>query len=296
MMVGFPGPHHPYDPTPEYAAQFDPEDMPEPLPPVEEDVALLEKAFGRSLTNLSSSSWYAFKNEREPERKDFMLQRARYTALIKQIDHEVGAILEALREKGIMDNTVIVFSSDHGDYLGDHGLAKKGSFFEGATRVPLLVRVPWAESTTDYQDLVSLKDVTATILSLAGCEVPAYMDSIPLPELGIPVDELRNRVVGMLRQGWMLVRDEWKLAKYGGGGSLLFNLEEDPLEQHNLLQEDGYEEIAAQMDAELTKVIMQSINMGFADRRALADSGSGDPSFGRPGWPRPYPMKIQDLM
>ncbi len=297
MMIGFPGPHHPYDPTPEYAAQFSPDAMPAPIPEVEEDTALMSRAFGRSLKNPSSKSWYAFKNDRMPTRKDYRLHRAYYAALIKQIDEEVGAVIDALRDKGMLDNTLVIFSSDHGDYLGDHGLVKKGSFFEGAARVPMLVRAPWIEGATDYNGLVSLTDVTATILACAGVERPSTMvDTTPLPALELTDEPAREQVTGMLRQGWMLARDRWKLVKYGGGGDMLFDLEADPEEQHNLVRAAEYEDVYRALDAELTGKVMASITLGSADRELYKRSLSGSRSFGRPGWPRPYPTDIRDVI
>ena len=59
-----------------------------------------------------------------------------------QIDDQVGGILQALRDTGRLEDTVIIFASDHGDYLGDHNLIGKGSFFEGSIHVPLIVRIP----------------------------------------------------------------------------------------------------------------------------------------------------------
>jgi arylsulfatase A-like enzyme len=291
MMVGFPGPHSPYDPTPEYAARFDPEDMPEPVPEVASDTLLMrgERRWP------ARSSWYAYKHNRRPAREDYMLQRAYYAALVQQIDDEIGSILDALRESGKLEDTVILFSSDHGDYLGDHNLGGKNSFYEAATHVPLMVRLPGAKGRASCQDLVTLSDVTATILRLAGCELPEYMDSIPLPELGLPVERPRDRVVGSLRRGWMLVREEWKLCKYAGGGSLLFNLYEDPTEQHNLAGESGYAEVCHRMDAELTTAIMDSIDLSHADKRVYTSTLSGSQEFGRPGWPRVYPMDIRTL-
>jgi arylsulfatase A-like enzyme len=288
MMVGFPGPHSPYDPTPEYAALFDPADMPEPIPEVADDARLM----GRKGRWPARRSWYAYNHTDRPTREHYMLQRAYYAALVKQIDQEVGNILEALREKGVLHNTVLIFSSDHGDYLGDHDLTGKGSFYEPATRVPLLVRMPDAVGTTRLSGLAALSDVTATILSLAGCEIPAHVDSLPLPELGLSVDRARDRVIGSLRQGWMIVREQWKLAKYAGGGAMLFDLDQDPSEQHNLAKQSCCTEIYRRLDAELTEAIMDSIDVSHADKRVYARTLSGSQEFGRPGWPRIYPMDI----
>jgi len=291
MMVGFPGPHSPYDPTPEYAALYAPEELPEPVPEVEADARLM----GRKGQWPARRSWYAYNHNRQPTRDDYMLQRAYYAALVKQIDDEVGSILEALRETGTLDHTVILFSSDHGDYLGDHNLTGKNSFYESATRVPLLARLPEVPSKTICPELVTLSDVTATILGLAGCEIPAHMDSIPLPCLGLPVETPRDRIVGSLKRSWMLVREQWKLVKYAGGGAMLFDLDQDPTEQQNLAPESSHAELYRRLDAELTAAIMDSLDLSHADKRVYTHTLSGSKEFGRPGWPRTYPMDIRDL-
>ena len=110
--------------------------------------------------------------------------RARHAALVAQIDHEVGCILETLRARGSMEATLIVVSSDHGDYLGDHGMAGKGSFCEAATHVPMLVRTPHVCESSEHTGLVELADVTATILGHAGCRAPGYMTPCPCQRQG----------------------------------------------------------------------------------------------------------------
>jgi arylsulfatase A-like enzyme len=291
MMVGFPGPHHPYDPTPEFARNFSPADMPEPIPEVKADTLLMRGKGRRS----GRKAWYAYKNEGTPTVAHYMLQRAYYAALVKQIDDEVGSIVDALREKGILDDTAIIFSSDHGDYLGDHNLSGKNSFYEAAVRVPLLVRLPWSQGSTSYPGLASLSDVTATILSVAGCRVPTYVDCVPLPGVGLPGETSRDCIVGSLRQGWMLVRDEWKLARYAGGGSTLFDLHEDPTEQRNLAKKRRYADVFHRLDSELSTAIMSSIDVGHADKRVYRHTLSGSQAFGRPGWPRTYPTDLRTI-
>jgi arylsulfatase A-like enzyme len=242
-----------------------------------------------------SRTWYAYNHDRRPTHDDYMLQRAYYAALVKQIDDAVGIVLQALGDTGALANTVILFSSDHGDYLGDHGLTGKNSFYEGATRVPLLARLPSAANGTAYADLATLSDVTATILGLAGCEIQAHMDSVPLPELGLPVETPRERVVGSLKRSWMLVREQWKLIKDANGRTMLFDLDRDPIEGHNLAHESGHAKIYHRLDAELTAAIMDSLDLSHADKRVYTHTLSGSKEFGRPGWPRPYPRDIRDL-
>ena len=119
--------------------------------------------------------------------EDEMLDvRAHYAGLVKQIDHEVGEIVDALRRNGLLDSTVIVFATDHGDHLGDHGIEGKATFYESAAHIPLLVRAPGrTRRAPPAQDLVELRDVTATMLALAGCALPDYMDAQLLPALGL---------------------------------------------------------------------------------------------------------------
>jgi arylsulfatase len=287
MMVGFPGPHCPYDPDPEFLKDFDPADMPEPVP----EVPGATPEIRRQNIEGNRKPWNGV------DYSEFTLAqkkkvRAHYAALVKQIDYEVGQILDTLRVKGLLDNTVIIFSSDHGDYLGDHNLIGKGHFFESSIHVPLLARVPWAAGTAVKQDLVALSDVTATMLSFAGCEVPAYMDSVPLPGLGIDAHSPRESIIGTLAGGWLIYDGVWRLSKYGTGEALLFNLQQDPLEQQDLMEDPGSAAELRRLDAELTRALMRSMDASFFDRRVYVQSLSQEPWFGREGWQRPYPNPI----
>ncbi|AWT59227.1 MAG: Arylsulfatase [Candidatus Moanabacter tarae] len=287
MMVGFPGPHSPYDPALEYAT-FDPGDMPEPHPAEAKDTSVMHvpKPVG---PNSKRKSWYAVRNEISPTRDTFLMQRACYTGLVAQIDLEVGRILDSLRRKGILENTIIIFSSDHGDYLGDHGLIGKGSYYEAACHVPMLVSHPRFNEAKISEELVTLTDTTATILSLAGIKVPSYMDSRPMPGLGQSNEEARKHVFGILKDRWMLFDGRWKLCKYPKG-SHLFDLMEDPGEQLNRAIDPKFSNIFHRLDTILTSEMMRSTyEAGFPERINTAFNSSS-PEFGRPGSDRTYPM------
>ena len=287
MMVGFPGPHSPYDPATEYAT-FRPEDMPEPLPEESSDTSMMRTA-RRSRSDSTRKSWYAVRNKQPPTHETYLRQRAYYTGLIAQIDLEIGRIVEALAKKGILDNTVIIFSSDHGDYLGDHGLGGKGSFYEGACHVPMLVCHPAIQKADVSDDLVTLTDVTATMLNLAGRKVPSFMDARPLPGLALPDENIRDYIFGVLRNGWMLFDGRWKLCKYPQGAHL-FDLDQDPGEQHNRARDPECADIFHRMDSELTTEIMRSTDEAAFSGRVYTFSHSSSPDFGRSGWERTYPM------
>ena len=133
------------------------------------------------------------------------------------------------------------------------------------------------------------------MLHFGGCEVPDYMDSIPLPELDIPRKNRRERVIGMVRGGWMIYDGQWKLCKHASGEVLLFNLSEDPNEQHNLMKEIA--DIRKSMPdwiAELTREIMNSMALSHESKRVYSKDLAGNPAFGKEDWQRPYPRNIAD--
>ena len=94
-------------------------------------------------TNVSGNRrpWNGVDYEQFPDDTKVTI-RKHYSGLVQQIDYEVGAIMDALERQGILDNTYIVLASDHGDYLGDHNLIGKASFFESAIRIPFLAMGP----------------------------------------------------------------------------------------------------------------------------------------------------------
>jgi arylsulfatase len=286
MMVGFPGPHCPYDPSLEYADLFKPEDMPDAIPEAEGDHPILRQ----QNINGNKGAWNGvdYTEFNEAHKKKI---RAHYAGLVKQIDDIIGDILEALRDAGQLDNTAIIFSSDHGDYLGDHNLIGKGQFFEASCHVPLIARLPDGPKGQTNDELVALADVTPTMLALAGGEIPAYMDFTPLPGLGLERKE-RDYLYGMMGGGWMCFDGRWKLCKYSTGEQMLFDLAQDPTEQRNLLKEDGHGDIYLRLDQALTTEIMRSTVASHHDKIVYKQDLSSDVDFGKSGWQRPYPKSL----
>ena len=290
LMVGFPGPHDPYDPSSDYAT-FRPEEMPEPHAAVPEDLAVMEGPRSRiPPPGVPGGSWYRIENEGVPTRETFMLWRAYYAGLVAQIDREVGDIVAALGRKGMLDDTVIIFASDHGDYLGDHGLRGKGTFYESGCRVPMIVRGGGVEEAV-REDLITLTDVTATILELAGCRRPHYMDSLPLPGLGLAGEGRRRFVTSMLHSGWAVFDGEWKLCKYAGGAHL-FNLKEDPAQQNNRAGEADCHGVYRRLETQLSSTMMGLLNDAFFPQHVVypgQGAHSSSPEFGSGAWERQYP-------
>lgn len=168
MTIGFPGPHPPYDPTPEIAEKYMARDV--PLPDVTEaELADLvppwvEKRVHDVEVDHDSVSW-----KLSPTRDELHRMRAYYYANVEMIDIQVGRILDALEARGNLDNTIVIFTSDHGDNLGDHGLIQKWAPYEEVTRVPLIISAPERfKGGRSVDALVQLFDLGPSILEWAG--------------------------------------------------------------------------------------------------------------------------------
>lgn len=98
-------------------------------------------------------------------------------ANVSMIDEQVGRLIEALRRRGVLGDTVMVFTSDHGDCLNDHGLSQKWSMYETSVRVPATVWGPGVKSGQQIDGLTSMMDLGPTVLELAGIEPPGWMEA-----------------------------------------------------------------------------------------------------------------------
>lgn len=289
LMVGFPGPHDPYDPHRDALSRVNVDKIPVPVPAEPENTERLRQQ------NIAANrlDWNKVDYETFTESAKHKI-RLHYAALVTQIDDEVGRIVGSLEAAGVADNTVIIISSDHGDYLGDHAMIGKGTFLESAIRVPMIVSDLGAHHGVVSEDLVSLHDVASTILALTGCDVPGYMDSQPLPGPGIrelpPVDHGRTVIFGMLHNAWMAFDGQWKLHKYETGDTLLYDIHTDPNEQANLAADPRHLQTLLRLDAALTEEIMRSMQ-GSVDDRLVLRQWTND-RFGREGWHGLYPADI----
>jgi arylsulfatase len=201
--------------------------------------------------------WYTHTNGL----RDFELRHVRraFFAQCTHIDHQIRSVIGLLREEGLLDNTIICFTSDHGDMLGNHGFYAKGLFYEDSAKVPLIL-VP----TADYQNLghhvndnrlVELCDIMPTLLDMTGLPVPQNVEGISLIK-----DIQREYIYGEYSEGPLatrMIRDQrFKLIYYAAGNRVqLFDLDEDPNELHNLAGSQDYQHIQADM----VSLLMESI-------------------------------------
>jgi arylsulfatase A-like enzyme len=170
--------------------------------------------------------------------------RANYYGLVTLVDRAFGTVLEALEASGQAENTVVVYTSDHGDMLGDHGLVQKGVFYEEAIRVPLLVRVPWLSSKrADVRAPISQVDLAPTFLELLELTPPGRVDGhsragwlrsgSPPAENEVVVEWTESR--DHAEDGRSLITASgWKLNLYRDDVPELYDLNDDPTELNNL--------------------------------------------------------------
>ena len=242
LTVNIYDPHPPFIPPKEYADQFDPEQMPGPYFQAS-DLAQQEE-----LKEID------FQNEiKDPEGHDAKTKQAQYYAMIALIDDQFARLLKHLDDTGQRENTLVIFTSDHGETLGDHGLVYKGCrFYEGLIRVPLIFRWPGRIKAGLQSDgLVELLDMSATILDAAGLEIPDYFQGkslLPVLEGKESPDHFRDSVRceyfdaldnfftgGYGAYGTMYRRGQYKLSIYHGKKlGELYDLEADPWEFNNL--------------------------------------------------------------
>jgi arylsulfatase len=189
LQVGFPGPHPPYDPTPEYLNRYLERELPIRAYTQEEIGAQPEPllALRRHMFRVDHDS-VAHLPEPTAEQRHF--QRAAYLGNVSMIDHNVGSIVKALSELDMLKDTVIIFVSDHGDCLGDHGQIQKWNMYEEVVRVPAImwcgdtVRRRFGVRAADQVDsLVSLMDFGPTILDFAGAPRDETQEAVSLLSL-----------------------------------------------------------------------------------------------------------------
>ncbi|HQU51678.1 MAG TPA: sulfatase-like hydrolase/transferase [Saprospiraceae bacterium] len=242
-------PHGPFDPPQEYLDRYQVDDLAGPLfQPSDLD----EKSVFNNVMFQSKPKQYT-----DHENK---LRLAQYWAQIDLIDENIGRILKVLEETGQLNNTLIVFTSDHGDMAGDHGLVAKGCrFYEGLVRVPLIFWYPAKfKQNLKSEALVELMDIVPTLLELTGLLVDQQIQGtslLPILEGRTDPDEHKSFVrsefyddgqakAGQIGFATMYRTKDFKLITYHGHPQgELFDLRNDPDEFHNLWDDPGYQEI-----------------------------------------------------
>ena len=242
LQVMFPGPHNPFDSTAMDRALYNSEEMPLSI------VAPTEGPVSRQVQRSQRNGGLAHMTPSQDR-----LMRVYYYAKVTHIDRGIGLVLDALRRKGVLDNTWIIYTSDHGEMLGDHRCRNKALFYEGALNVPLCIRPPGGVAGWRSAALTDHLDVVETMLDIAGAETldgSEYRTSLRGKVLSgrNASDSQRGKNVAFseVRLFSMVRDDRYKLA--------VDSLTREPLELYDMLLDPN----------ELTNLVMDS---AFSDIR-----------------------------
>ena len=285
LTLSIPDPHSPYTVRSPYDTMYPPEKMqlppsyvgdPESLLPYERG---LFRASQRDIKRFYQDGEYREQFKPTTREETLKVIISQYYGMISCIDENVGRLMGVLDELGLRENTIVIYTSDHGDYMGAHGLLYKGRTpWDEAMRIPLLISCPGrARGGVVSDELVSLIDIMPTILELTNREAPGALDGKSLVPLLLGEETVSRDAVyyefwhdPAVRRAYRCIRTKtWKYVYVllPGGGSpeeLLYNMVEDPYEMRDLASDpqhadtktDLYNRLKAWNNANNTGVIM----------------------------------------
>lgn len=235
--LSYAAPHPPLAPPKEYLDLYDDIEFSEPLCGewTKDDPDQLPFGY-RYYSNL-----YQFKTKRWTD-----ITKKAYYASCTYIDHQIRLVVGTLREQGLLEDTIILFTADHGDMLGTNGLYGKFLMYENSVKIPFILSPPASCGMVCNREddrIVELRDVMPTLLTLAGIEIPEGVEGVSLTK-----EDMRDYSYGELweddRATRMVRTKEWKLIYYPVGNiSQLFHISEDPNELVNVAGRLEYEGI-----------------------------------------------------
>jgi len=287
LTVSFTSPHSPFVISNEYWDLYDHSEI--ELPAVAE-IPLDEKDhLSRNLHYCQARHLYTVTDEHRRN------ARHAYYGMVSYIDDKVGALVTALERSGLRDNTLVVFTSDHGEMMGERGMWFKQHFFEWASRVPLIASMPGKFTPSRVKKNVSLIDLMPTFVDLAaGKPYSDYVSEIDgtslVPALEGDTSAISDVVIsefaadGSTGPSRMVKKGDWKYMALEGQDTVLYNLKEDPLELSNLAGHNEY----ADKEAELAEIAFDqwdleywrnTISLNQKQRLKIHQITGGDPDY-----------------
>ncbi|WP_129669318.1 sulfatase [Phytoactinopolyspora endophytica] len=266
LQVGFPGPHPPYDAVPRHLERYQGQELPAPVRS-ERDLDDQPEPLKKLRRAHQDTDHDSIVHLDDPTPEQTHRQRMHYYANITMIDEQLGLILQTLEDQGVLDNTVVLFTSDHGDMLNDHGHSQKWTMYEPSVRVPAIVWGPGRIAEGRVVDgLASLFDFGPTILELAGIDRPDWMAAeslMPALRPDVEADSWPGREYVFSEHAGdailtgtalmtMVRSDRWKLVEFiDSAEGQLFDLHNDPTEEHSLWTSPEHARVKATLREEI---------------------------------------------
>lgn len=308
LWVSFSKPHPPLDPPEPYASMYKQAAIPEPFVGHWRDSQACPPAFWK----------YQVKQGYDTLSPEVIrAARVAYYGLITQIDYSMGRVLSALQDLSLLDDTCILYTSDHGEFLGDHRAAQKSFFYEPSAHIPMVLRLPQTYADRHAGEtcaaLVTHSDIMSTFLDVAGADCPSDLDTDQSRSLwGMARRSIpwRSRIEGtcydaaVAREGvpmyYALLQDHWKYIWYPDGGiEQLFDIAADPHEITNLAGDPGYDSTLQEMHS-VAVDSQQAAAVGLTGAGGLVaqDRDDSTEAFWRNlGWPglhtERYPIDVR---
>ncbi|MDA7861005.1 sulfatase [Akkermansiaceae bacterium] len=193
-----------------------------------------------------------------------------YYASVAFMDRMVGQVLDGLKEAGLDDNTIVIFTSDHGYHLGEHDFWAKVSLHDESAAVPLIIRMPGKKPAVCHS-LVELLDLYPTLSNLCGLKVPGRLQGKDISEMMTdPAKEVRSAAFSVNGKGFLLREQDWAFIAYGRNGQgdqELFDMKQDPKQFTNLAKDPKYGQTLArfqkQMAAKLKEVRTNDLGLKY---------------------------------
>jgi choline-sulfatase len=277
LFVSFVRPHFPLIAPPEFYALYRPEEMPWP----------------RLYDRLERPAHPAIQALRACMNYDDFFDESRvrvaiasYYALVSFLDDNIGRVLAALQAEGLGADTRVIYTSDHGDNLGNRGLWGKSVMYEESAAIPMIMAGPDVAEGRAVDAPVSLVDLYRTILDGAGCPVPEQDEGLPSQSLWRIADGLRPartilseyHAAASVTGTFMIRHGRWKYVHYTGMRPELFDLEADPGEMRDLAADPASRAVLAECESRLRAIC----DPDAVSRQAFADQSARIAAFGGP--------------
>jgi len=241
-MVSYPDPHQPWEVREPFNSMYPEEEMSVPESFIHHDKPII--AWQDSLIK---------KHYKNVDEDRVMRFKAMYSGSVHLIDYNTGRLIDFLKESDLYDNTIIVFTTDHGEYMGEHGMLYKNQLFEGAHRLPMIIHLPGRRTGETITNVFSMVDFTPGILSLMDIypdvEFQGNDFSVILEKNNDWLNEAHVHHANHVGAG--LFTKEYYLILHRSGEHLLFDRINDPKEMNNLYYDEEYGEVVEEMTSKI---------------------------------------------